>query len=215
MILEKDRIAVLFLHFAEVCYTIKTNRKSMKGVTIMGNERIIAPGEIYRHFKNRLYQIIAIAYHSETGEKYVVYQAMYDDFKIYIRPYDMFISKVDKDKYPLATAVYRFEKVDREELTGLRSVNDVPGKQPEEVQADNNDDGDKVNPYLMGFFDCDTSASQIEYLNSIRGKIDDRLINDIAVSLDLTVDDGNIDDRIDSLIRCLKMKARFECGRLR
>ena len=204
MILEKDRIAVLFLHFAEVCYTINTNRKSMKGVTIMGNERIIAPGEIYRHFKNRLYQIIAIAYHSETGEKYVVYQAMYDDFKIYIRPYDMFISKVDKDKYPLATAVYRFEKVDREELTDLRSVNDVPGKQPEEV-----------NPYLMGFFDCDTSASQIEYLNSIRGKIDDRLINDIAVSLDLTVDDGNIDDRIDSLIRCLKMKARFECGRLR
>ena len=196
MILEKDRIAVLFLHFAEVCYTIKSNRKSMKGVTIMGNERIIAPGEIYRHFKNRLYQIIAIAYHSETGEKYVVYQAMYDDFKIYIRPYDMFISKVDKDKYPLALPI-------------------LPGKQPEEVQADNNDDGDKVNPYLMGFFDCDTSASQIEYLNSIRGKIDDRLINDIAVSLDLTVDDGNIDDRIDSLIRCLKMKARFECGRLR
>ena len=145
----------------------------------------------------------------------MVYQAMYDDFKIYIRPYDMFISKVDKDKYPLATAVSRFEKVDREELTGLRSVNDVQGKQPEEVRADNNDDGDKVNPYLMGFFDCDTSASQIEYLNSIRGKIDDRLINDIAVSLDLTVDDGNIDDRIDSLIRCLKMKARFECGRLR
>ena len=105
--------------------------------------------------------------------------------------------------------------MDREELTGLRSVNDVQGKQPEEVRANNNDDGDKVNPYLMGFFDCDTSASQIEYLNSIRGKIDDRLINDIAVSLDLTVDDGNIDDRIDSLIRCLKMKARFECGRLR
>ena len=105
--------------------------------------------------------------------------------------------------------------MEREELTGLRSASDAPEQQPEEVRASKNDDGDKVNPYLMGFFDCDTSASQIEYLDSIRGKIDDRLINDIAVSLDLTVDDGNIDDRIDSLIRCLKMKARFECGRLR
>ena len=181
----------------------------------MGNERIIAPGEIYRHFKNKLYQIIAIAYHSETEEKYVVYQAMYGDFKIYIRPYDMFISEVDKDKYPLATAGYRFEKVDTAELSCVESAEDVPAKQPEEVEICNNDTEENVNPYLMGFFDCDTSASQIEYLNSIRGKIDDRLINDIAVSLDLTVDNGNIDDRIDSLIRCLKMKARFECGRLR
>ena len=55
----------------------------------------------------------------------------------------------------------------------------------------------------------------IEYLSSIRTKIDDRLINDIAASMDLTVDAGDIDIRYSSLISCLNTMARFECGRLR
>ncbi|WP_252231073.1 DUF1653 domain-containing protein [Clostridium sp. ZBS15] len=66
---------------------------------------------IYRHFKGREYEVIDMAIHSETREKFVVYKALYGDFKTFIRPYDMFMSKVDKEKYPDIKQKYRFEYI--------------------------------------------------------------------------------------------------------
>ncbi|WP_085023234.1 DUF1653 domain-containing protein [Anaerovibrio sp. JC8] len=68
--------------------------------------------EIWRHFKNKLYRIVAIAQHTENDEQLVVYQAMYGDGGIYARPLDMFMSKVDRDKYPEVEQEYRFVRVE-------------------------------------------------------------------------------------------------------
>ncbi len=67
---------------------------------------------VYRHFKGDYYLLIDIAIHSETKEKYVVYRGLYGNNELYIRPFDMFFSEVDKEKYPEVKQQYRFELQD-------------------------------------------------------------------------------------------------------
>jgi len=74
---------------------------------------------VYRHFKGNYYIVEDVAIHSETKEKYVVYRGLYGNTsKLYIRPYDMFLSKVEKEKYPEVKQEYRFE------LQEIKSISD-------------------------------------------------------------------------------------------
>lgn len=72
---------------------------------------------IYKHFKGDLYIIEDVAFDSETKEKLVVYRALYGDNRLWCRPYDMFFSEVDREKYPNVQQKYRFE------LQNIKSLN--------------------------------------------------------------------------------------------
>lgn len=69
------------------------------------------PDEIWRHFKGNLYLILSVAAHTETKELFVCYRALYGDFGYYVRPLNMFLSEVDRNKYPNVEQTYRFERV--------------------------------------------------------------------------------------------------------
>ena len=75
------------------------------------NERI-NPGDIVRHFKGNLYQVLYFARDSETREDVVVYRALYGERGVWVRPKAMFLSEVDRQKYPDAAQTYRFERVE-------------------------------------------------------------------------------------------------------
>ena len=64
---------------------------------------------IYKHFKGDLYLLEDIAYQSETGEKMVLYRALYGDGRLWCRHYKLFVEELDHEKYPTATQKYRFE----------------------------------------------------------------------------------------------------------
>lgn len=64
---------------------------------------------VYRHFKGDCYLLEEIAKDSETGEEVAVYRKLYGDGGLWVRPLAMFLSEVDKEKYPEATQKYRFE----------------------------------------------------------------------------------------------------------
>lgn len=266
----------------------------------MENGRIPKSGELYRHFKNKLYQVIGVAEHSETKEVMVVYQALYGEFKLYVRPLSIFQDEVDRTKYPLSEQKFRFEKIDREQLHEDKAwpeeAEDSFGKtngalcngKSEMQQADSSNmetDGgpeqekqprneafhidlehkeeeafddwrtqidqkvsgleaemikeaekqkeefeeavrememshleqqrqeEEVNPLLLQFLDTDTYKQKLDLFLSMRKKIDDRLIDDIAAALDVVVDNGPLEVRYDKLKSCIETLERFECDR--
>lgn len=193
------------------------------------NTREIRQGEIYKHFKNKLYQITAIAFHSETGEKMVVYQALYGDFKVYVRPYNMFISEVDPDKYPNATQKYRFEKYIPENMAeasveisadtlsrdNCNSIDISLKAEPTNNNADKAEEESEASPLLLKFLDCDTFAEKLDLFTSFKGKVDDNLLNAIAVSLDIAVEKEDLMEKYDEIRNCLITFERFEDTRMR
>ena len=219
----------------------------------MVGRQIPRAGEIYRHFKNKMYQIVAVASHTETGEQLVVYEALYDDFKMYARPLSMFLSEVDRKNYPEATQKYRFELIEREVDGTLKmgypvkpesiqedaakeevvkvseSVEEKTESSPEkenaevktEVKTEDKeeqgylDDDDEINPFLLKFLDTDSYGEKLEVLISIRSRLDDRLIDDMATAIDVIVEEGPLPVRYEGLKTCLETMVKFECERFR
>ena len=85
----------------------------------MEKEKLKIKG-VYKHFKNNYYILEDVATHSETGEKYAVYRQLYGNGELYIRPLDMFLSEVDRNKYPDVKQKFRFELQNTEKKNELQ-----------------------------------------------------------------------------------------------
>ncbi len=203
-------------------------------------ERVPKNGEIYRHFKNKLYQIIGIATHSETKEPLVIYQALYGGFGMYARPLAMFVSEVDHNKYPDVKQKYRFTRVemnadgtwhcveeeDNTVIVEIRSDSENAAEQQSDsenvakqqeigIQAENPDE-ERPDPKLMEYLDAETFDEKYNVLVSMRDCITDKLVDDIAVVMDVVIPEGDLMNRYDALKMALRTKQKYEsANRLR
>lgn len=107
--------------------------------------------ERYRHFKGNCYQILAIAKHAEDATEQVVYQALYPPFTIYVRPLSLFMSEVDREKYPSVTQRYRFELIsDEETVSEVRPEALEPVPETETFGSAVREDGEGVTAAAKG-----------------------------------------------------------------
>lgn len=166
--------------------------------------------EVYKHFKGNVYQIITIAEHSENGEKMVIYQAMYGEFKVYARPLDMFMEKVDRAKYPEVKQEYRFEKVEQDECAPVSEENRETAQPVEEISEEL-----QLDPLLLRFLDADTYEEKLNILAALHSRITDDMITTMAVACDVEVEDGDLEKRYSQLKNCLLTLDKYEINRVR
>ena len=189
-------------------------------------------GEIYQHFKGKLYRIVALATHTETGEQLVIYQALYGEFQVFARPLSMFLEKVDAKKYPDAAGKDRFMRIPMAEAAAVPQPVPAPSENPVEPQPAAMSSENPVEPRpaaassespvepqpdsgLLAFLDADSYEEKLEVFASLEGKADLHMLNAIAASLDLELSEGSLEEQYDTLKSCLMTLERYECNRLR
>lgn len=180
-------------------------KSDQTGVKFM--ERLPKKNEIYRHFKGNLYKIITLARDAGDGRRMVVYQALYGEQEVYVRSLDEFMSLVDKEKYPEISQERRFEPqpASAESETARLPENMEEGE--EHVEA--------LDPLLLAFLDADSYERKLEILSALQARITDDMINTMAASLDVEIEEEELEKRYFSLRNCLLTLDRFECSRLR
>ena len=191
-------------------------------------ERIVRPGEFYRHFKNKLYQIVAVARHSETGESMVVYQALYGDYGVYVRPYDMFTSEVDHEKYPEVTQQWRFERVEPEQNAagmgagcGQAAVGNGQVAAGTGQVAGNRQDSRRYyadrtpDPAFLQFLDTEDFDLRMECLKALEESVTQQELDSIYLVLVMKPEQGSLQEQLYAVRRFLTMQKRYDGSRLR
>lgn len=183
------------------------------------------PNEIYRHFKGNLYRIITVATHSETREQMVVYQALYGDYQAYVRPLEMFVSDVDGQKYPDVTQRKRFERIPQvgemmqpgQEAAPTAPIVPVSATAPvdQETPQPLTEGESELDPFLLGFLDADTYEEKLNFLAGLHARLTDHMVNTMAASLDVELNEGSLEERYEALKNCLLTLERYECARIR
>ena len=194
---------------------------------IMARQLVI--GGFYRHFKDKLYQVKGTAIHSETKEKMVIYQGLYGSYEMYVRPYDMFLSEVDHIKYPDVVQKYRFELIDiktgksleadyeenNQNMESEKSEESEELEELEESEKSEESEESEEDSKLIRFLDAYDYKEKLDILTSMRGELNDGLIDIMAESIEVAVPEGDITDRYNSLRKCLMAHTKYEGLRLR
>lgn len=211
----------------------------------MMSKELLQTGERYRHYKGGLYQIVTLAVHTETEEEMVVYQALYGEYRVFVRPLSMFFDEVrdsegntvrrfEREAEGAAYKIYREqpkkqeqqkepeqpEKPEQPQKPEKSEQTEKSKQQEKSGQQENSEEyteeiPEGVSRLLIEFLDAGSCSEKLEVLHDMRKSIDDKTISDIAAAMDFVIEDGSVEDRLREIENCLKTRARYETMRLR
>ncbi len=186
------------------------------------------PFQVYKHFKGTYYQVLTVAKHSETGEMFVIYKALFGSDEVYARPLEMFLSEVDHDKYPEVKQKWRFALATGQNK-GAKSPDagrsqdadkEAPAENvPEDIAETTEEEDDGEAPadddFLDRFLDADTYEEKLDVFTDMWKTINEDNIDNAATIMDLNLTGETLEEKYKEILSCLKMRAKYESSRLR
>ena len=193
------------------------------------------PGEKYLHFKNKLYQVIAVAKHSEPwNHMWYIRHCMEISACISVHMICLSVKWITKNIRRI-TQKYRFAYVDHTKNETIRTeraehkkipvnqnveqqenVPDVTAAvstaelQEQDMVQRESDVEEQINPWLLRFLDTDTMEEKYQIVCDIKNDITDRLIDDLAVAVDVVIPEGKLSDRYEQLKYCIRTRQKYE-----
>lgn len=144
----------------------------------------IVPGMIFRDDNNNAFQIVTVAIHESTSKELVIFQALFGEFKVYAREKNEFFCEMNKND-------------------GLKEkTNDLAEEKELTINSD-----------LLAFLNADDYKEKIDILSGAKNRIDDKVIESMAVSLDYVIPEGDFDEKYNSLIQVLRTRQKYEIKR--
>ena len=72
-----------------------------------------------------------------------------------------------------------------------------------------------LDPFVLEFLDADSYEQKLNILAGLHHRITNEMITTMAISCDIEVNDGEVEERYEELKNCLLTMEKFECNRLR
>lgn len=184
---------------------------------------MLLPGTLYKNSDGNICQIMCIAKNCRDKGKEVVYQKMFPPFDIWTEPLENFISEQiqveinTKDKESNTDITEKKENIiiKREEISDSVLKDALLNGTVDRKIAGKIPDSEIAQRGFMELLDADSYHDKYIIFSALKNYLDKRLLNNIAVSLDIVLEDGDEDEQYESVRRCLQTFERYETTRLR
>lgn len=206
----------MYRHFKGDLYQIRCLAKhSETGEMLVVYQAMYGTFEIYaRPLSMFMEEVDRVKYPSVVQRyRFELLETMEDDEDTVARPDSFAKEKAEKSEKPEKAEEPAKSKKAEEPAKPEKAEEPAKLKKPETLEEP--EEQLNIDPLVLEFLDADSYGQRLSILDSLHNRITDDMINMMAVSADLEIKEGEVEDRYMELRNCLRTFEKYECNRLR